>query len=129
MKAVGKGLKGDAAAQAKALLAEKQPLEVVDDALIPALEIVGAKYEKGTLFSFLKKWRLQMEMLMMGDTAVASAAPASPSPMGNKMCIRDSIWLVWQFSGAVRDSWSPTVRPPRLGGNTRMGAVSYTHLY
>lgn len=24
------------------------------------------------------------------------------------------IWLVWQFSGAVRDSWSPTVRPPRL---------------
>ena len=31
------------------------------------------------------------------------------------------IWLVWQFSGAVRDTWSPTVRPPRLGGNTRMG--------
>ena len=30
-----------------------------------------------TLFSFLKKWRLQMEMLMMGDTAVASAAPVS----------------------------------------------------
>ena len=30
------------------------------------------------------------------------------------------IWLIWQFSGAVRDSWSPTVRPPRLGGNTRM---------
>ena len=29
------------------------------------------------------------------------------------------IWLVWQFSGAVRESWSPTVRPPRLGGNTR----------
>ena len=27
------------------------------------------------------------------------------------------IWLVWQFSGAVRDTWSPTVRPPRLGGN------------
>ena len=36
-----------------------------------------------TLFFFLKKWRLQMEMLMMGDTAVASAAPASPRPMGN----------------------------------------------
>ena len=33
------------------------------------------------------------------------------------------IWLVWQFSGAVRDSWSPTVRPPRLGGNTRMGVL------
>ena len=25
------------------------------------------------------------------------------------------LWLIWQFSGAVRDSWSPTVRPPRLG--------------
>ena len=50
MKAVEKGLKGDAAAQTKALLAEKQPLEVVDEALIPALDIVGAKYEKGTLF-------------------------------------------------------------------------------
>ena len=30
------------------------------------------------------------------------------------------IWLIWQFSGAVRESWSPTVRPPRLGGNARM---------
>ena len=34
------------------------------------------------------------------------------------------IWLVWQFSGAVRDTWSPTVRPPRLGGNTRMGVFA-----
>ena len=34
------------------------------------------------------------------------------------------IWLVWQFSGAVRDSWSPTVRPPRLGGNRRMGVFA-----
>ena len=50
MKAVEKGLKGDAAAQTRALLAEKQPLEVVDEALIPALDIVGGKYEKGTLF-------------------------------------------------------------------------------
>ena len=50
MKAVEKGLKGDAAAYTRALLAEKQPLEVVDEALIPALDIVGAKYEKGTLF-------------------------------------------------------------------------------
>ena len=50
MKAVEKGLKGDAAAHTRALLAEKQPLEVVDEALIPALDIVGAKYEKGTLF-------------------------------------------------------------------------------
>ena len=50
MKAVEKGLKGDAAAHTRALLAEKQPLEVVDEALIPALDIVGSKYEKGTLF-------------------------------------------------------------------------------
>ena len=34
------------------------------------------------------------------------------------------IWLIWQFSEAVRDDWSPTVRPPRLGGNTRVGAFA-----
>ncbi|WP_432649226.1 tRNA (N6-threonylcarbamoyladenosine(37)-N6)-methyltransferase TrmO [Huintestinicola sp.] len=34
------------------------------------------------------------------------------------------IWLLWQFSEAVRDKWSPTVRPPRLGGNTRMGVFA-----
>ena len=34
------------------------------------------------------------------------------------------LWLIWEFSKAVRDSWSPTVRPPRLGGNTRMGVFA-----
>lgn len=34
------------------------------------------------------------------------------------------IWLLWQFSQAVRDGWSPTVRPPRLGGNRRMGVFA-----
>ena len=34
------------------------------------------------------------------------------------------IWLLWQFSEAVREEWSPTVRPPRLGGNTRMGVFA-----
>lgn len=34
------------------------------------------------------------------------------------------IWLIWQFSQAVRDNWSPTVRPPRLGGNTRVGVFA-----
>ncbi len=34
------------------------------------------------------------------------------------------IWLLWQFSEAVRDNWSPTVRPPLLGGNTRMGVFA-----
>ncbi len=36
----------------------------------------------------------------------------------------ERIWLIWQFSEAVRDGWSPTVRPPRLGGNTRMGVFA-----
>ena len=34
------------------------------------------------------------------------------------------LWLIWQFSEAVRSKWSPTVRPPRLGGNTRMGVFA-----
>lgn len=34
------------------------------------------------------------------------------------------IWLVWQFSRAVREDWSPTVRPPRLGGNQRIGVFA-----
>ena len=34
------------------------------------------------------------------------------------------LWIIWQFSEAVRDDWSPTVRPPRLGGNTRMGVFA-----
>lgn len=34
------------------------------------------------------------------------------------------IWLIWQFSEAVREGWSPTVRPPRLGGNQRMGVFA-----
>ena len=34
------------------------------------------------------------------------------------------LWLVWQFSQCVREEWSPTVRPPRLGGNTRVGVFA-----
>lgn len=34
------------------------------------------------------------------------------------------IWLIWQFSQNVRQDWSPTVRPPRLGGNTRLGVFA-----
>lgn len=34
------------------------------------------------------------------------------------------LWIIWQFSQAVRTQWSPTVRPPRLGGNTRMGVFA-----
>lgn len=34
------------------------------------------------------------------------------------------IWLIWGFSEAIREGWSPTVRPPRLGGNTRMGVFA-----
>ncbi|MBO5218751.1 MAG: tRNA (N6-threonylcarbamoyladenosine(37)-N6)-methyltransferase TrmO [Clostridia bacterium] len=34
------------------------------------------------------------------------------------------LWLIWQFSEAIREEWSPTVRPPRLGGNTRVGVFA-----
>ena len=34
------------------------------------------------------------------------------------------LWLIWQFSQAVREDWSPTVRPPRLGGNRRIGVFA-----
>ena len=34
------------------------------------------------------------------------------------------IWLIWSFSEAIRGAWQPTVRPPRLGGNTRMGVFA-----
>jgi len=34
------------------------------------------------------------------------------------------LWLIWQFSETKAEKWSPTVRPPRLGGNTRMGVFA-----
>jgi len=34
------------------------------------------------------------------------------------------LWLLWVFDRAVRESWSPTVRPPRLGGNVRLGVFA-----
>lgn len=34
------------------------------------------------------------------------------------------LWLIWEFSKAKRDNWSPTVRPPRLGGNQRLGVFA-----
>ncbi len=34
------------------------------------------------------------------------------------------LWVIWEFSKSVRDDWSPTVRPPRLGGNTRVGVFA-----
>ncbi|MDF2537312.1 MAG: putative methyltransferase, YaeB/AF family [Herbinix sp.] len=34
------------------------------------------------------------------------------------------VWLIWEFSEAVRDSWAPMVKPPRLGGNKRMGVFA-----
>ena len=34
------------------------------------------------------------------------------------------LWLIWGFSAAEREGWSPTVRPPRLGGNARMGVFA-----
>ena len=34
------------------------------------------------------------------------------------------LWLIWQFSESVMERWSPTVKPPRLGGNTRVGVFA-----
>ena len=34
------------------------------------------------------------------------------------------LWLIWEFSLAKREGWSPTVRPPRLGGNRRLGVFA-----
>jgi len=34
------------------------------------------------------------------------------------------LWIIWEFSEAKRENWSPTVRPPRLGGNTRKGVFA-----
>ncbi len=34
------------------------------------------------------------------------------------------LWLIWEFSEAKREDWSPTVRPPRLGGNKRVGVFA-----
>ena len=34
------------------------------------------------------------------------------------------LWLIWEFSESIRDTWSPTVRPPRLGGNRRVGVFA-----
>ena len=36
----------------------------------------------------------------------------------------DYLWLIWSFSEAIRKEWSPTVRPPRMGGNVRMGVFA-----
>ena len=39
------------------------------------------------------------------------------------------LWLIWQFSAAVRDGWSPTVRPPKLGGNKRIGVFATRSIF
>ena len=41
-----------------------------------------------------------------------------------ELCDFSHIWLIWRFTKAERDSWSPTVRPPRLGGNKRIGVFA-----
>ena len=50
-------------------------------------------------------------------------------PYRNPDCLRgiadfSHLWLIWEFSANRRASWSPTVRPPRLGGNTRLGVFA-----
>ena len=40
----------------------------------------------------------------------------------------DYLWLIWRFSANKHDAWHPTVRPPRLGGNTRIGVSTWKKL-
>ncbi len=58
-----------------------------------------------------------------------SAAVVFEPPYRNADAVRglegfSHIWLIWQFDRALRNGWSPTVRPPRLGGNERMGVFA-----
>ena len=55
-------------------------------------------------------------------------------PYRNKEALRgieeySHLWLIWQFSEAVREGFSPTVRPPRLGGNRRMGVFTHARRF
>ena len=75
IKAVEKGLKGEAAAQTRALLETKEALELVDEALIPALDIVGNKYEKGTLY---------LPQLLQAASAAQSAFEAIKTAIAKK---------------------------------------------
>ena len=54
---------------------------------------------------------------------VSSRSFAAARPCGGWTATR-TIWLIWEFSENVRAGWSPTVRPPRLGGNVRMGVFA-----
>lgn len=52
----------------------------------------------------------------------------------NGDCIRgieefSHLWLIWEFSKNQRDKWTPTVRPPRLGGNKRKGVFASVLLF
>lgn len=66
------------------------------------------------------------------QSGVASDVPAQvvfEPPYRNADAVRglegfSHIWLIWQFDRALRQTWSPTVRPPRLGGNERMGVFA-----
>ena len=61
------------------------------------------------------------------DTLRASVVfePAYRNPDALRGLERYShLWVLWEFSAALREGWSPTVRPPRLGGNTRMGVFA-----
>ena len=60
--------------------------------------------------------QLQATVEFLPDYAVAEALRGIES--------WSHLWLVWVFDRAVRAEWSPTVRPPRLGGNTRMGVFA-----
>lgn len=64
-----------------------------------------------------------------GVVQEAEAAVVFEPPYRSREAVRgledfSHIWLIWGFSGVQRGKWQPTVRPPRLGGNARMGVFA-----
>ena len=75
---------------------------------------------------FPTKFGIPRQSGLVSDLRAAVVfAPAYRSPEAVRGLEEFSrIWLIWQFSQSLREGWSPTVRPPRLGGNRRLGVFA-----
>lgn len=74
---------------------------------------------------FSEKFGIPRQSGMVEDTAEIVFEPEFRNPDAVRGLEGFShIWLIWQFSESMRRGWSPTVRPPRLGGNTKMGVFA-----
>ncbi len=120
----GKGLKGEAAARTRALLEEKEPLELVDEALIPALDIVGAKYERAPLPAAAAAGGHRragaFEEIKTAIAKRARAAPARdasslpPSRAMSTTSARTSSGSSWRIMALRSSTWAVTCRWKRL---------------